>query len=170
MDNPLPIGKPAPLFTLSALDGSMHSLEDYRRRITVINFWSAECPWAERADRGLVEYLESWGPQVSLLSIASNANESAQLITKAAGERRLPLVLLDPNQQAADLYHALATPHLFVVDPQGSLRYQGAFDDANFRQKIPTRRYLFDAVLALLEGRTPDHSITSPYGCAIVRQ
>ena len=57
---------------------------------------------------------------------------------------------------------------LFVIDPQGILRYQGALNDITFRRKTPTRHYLKDAVNALLRGESPEPAETSPYGCTIV--
>jgi hypothetical protein len=68
-----------------------------------------------------------------------------------------------------DAYEAQTTPHLFVVDASGILRYRGAFDDVTFRQRTPTKFYLRDAVSAVLENRLPDPAETAPFGCAIVR-
>lgn len=163
------IGHPAPAFTLPDLTGKTHSLEALRGRIVIINFWSAECPWAERADRELSRYLQCWGAQVILLPIASNANETRELIAETAARRNLSLVLLDENHRVADLYTAQTAPHLFVVDASGILRYQGALDDVTFRQRQPTRNYLQMAIEALLGGRNPEIAQTPPFGCAIVR-
>ena len=174
MDHPNPelilrIGEPAPSFELPDLDGVPHRLEAYRGRIVVLNFWSAECPWSERADRALQPLLEGWGSRVALLTIASNANEPLELLRHTAETRGLLRVLHDAHQEAADRYGAQTTPHLFVVDAHGLLRYQGAFDDVTFRRRTPTRNYLEEAVEALLPGRAPDPAQTPPYGCTIVR-
>jgi hypothetical protein len=69
----------------------------------------------------------------------------------------------------ADRYGAQTTPHLFVVDEAGVLRYAGAPDDVGFRQRVPSRDYLADAVGALLEGRAPEPASTAAFGCALVR-
>jgi len=90
-------------------------------------------------------------------------------LSRVAAERDLPLVLHDARHQVADLYGAKTTPHFFVVDPQGILRYQGALDDTTFRKRTPSRFYLRQAVEAMLEGRSPDPGQTTPYGCTIVR-
>jgi hypothetical protein len=91
------------------------------------------------------------------------------MISQVARERRLPTVLLDRAQSVADQYFAQTTPHFFVIDQHGILRYQGAFDDLTFRQREPTRHYLVEAVAALLAGRLPDLQTTPAYGCTIVR-
>ncbi|MFC2055838.1 hypothetical protein ACFLV7_16315, partial [Chloroflexota bacterium] len=135
----------------------------------ILNFWSAECPWSAGADQELLSYLPGWGGGVSLWSIASNANEPVELLARTAAERSLPVVLLDSHQVVADLYGAKTTPHFFIVDERGILRYQGAINDVTFRQPTPTRDYLREAVDAILSGHLPDPSQISPYGCAIVR-
>jgi peroxiredoxin len=160
--------QPAPDFRLPDLNGQMHALRDYLGRVAVINFWSAECPHAARADALLATYLRAWEPRVALLSIASNLNETSVQITQVAAQRSLPLLLLDRGSMVAALYMALTTPHLFVVDERGILRYQGALDDVTFRQRTPTRAYLYDAVEAVLAGARPQPAETPAYGCAIV--
>jgi hypothetical protein len=56
-----------------------------------------------------------------------------------------------------------------VIDHQGLLRYPGALDDANFRQRDAHRFFLRQAVNAVLAGQDPDPAQTTPYGCTIVR-
>ena len=162
------INRLAPDFSLPDFSGQTHRLSDYRGRIVIINFWSAECPHAERADREMLAYLKEWRERVVLLTVAANANESVEMIAAAARTRNLPLVLRG-GSQVLDAYAARTTPHLFVVDVDGILRYQGAFDDGTFRQRTPTRFYLKEAVETLLAGQSPDLAQTLPHGCSIVR-
>ena len=95
MDTIIKIGEQAPLFQLPDLEGKLHSLEDYLGWIVVLNFWSAECDWCKRVDEELIHYLDAWKDRVKVLWIASNANESLDLIEKMAAERKLPTVLMD---------------------------------------------------------------------------
>jgi peroxiredoxin len=169
MDSMIEIGKPALSFTLEDLNGVPHSLGEWRGRVTILNFWSAECPWTERTDRELLSYLAGWGEAVYLVPIAPNKNEPLALLKQVAAQRGLPLVLQDTDQRVAGLYGAETTPHLFVLDTAGLLRYQGAPDDVTFRHRTPTQVYLRQAVEALLEGRSPNPETTPAYGCTIVR-
>lgn len=164
------INQPAPGFQLPDLQGVLHKLCDYRGRIAIVNFWSAECPHSERADRSTMACLVQWGGDVQLLSVAANRNETAQMVEEAARTRRLPMVLLDAEHAIADLYEAVTTPHAFVVDREGILRYRGAIDDVTFRQRKATRFYLEEAVEALLGNRLPELQETPAYGCTIVRE
>ncbi len=162
--------QPAPDFTLPDLQGNLHRLSDYRGRIVIVNFWSAECPHSERTDRSTMACLVQWGEEVVLLSVAANRSEPTQMLAEAAKTRRLPLVLVDAEQVVADLYEAQTTPQVFVIDKDGFLRYGGAVDDVTFRQRKATRFFLEEAVEALLGGRLPASAETPAYGCTIVRE
>jgi len=166
--NKLASNTPAPDFLLMDLSGQEHRLSDYRGKVVVLNFWSAECPWSLRADQLIGMLRVEWGPQVVLLPIAPNANESQGMLAAVAQERELPLVLHDPQREVTDRYAAEMTPHIYVIDREGILRYQGAFDDTSFRNRVPTRNYLKEAVEALLSGKLPEVSAAPAYGCTIV--
>lgn len=141
------------------------ALADLLDRPVLINFWSAECPLVERTDAHLLQLQD----QLTLVSIACNANEPAGFVRQTAQARGLPLVLLDPDQSVANLYGAVITPHLFLIDTAGLLRYQGAPDDVTFRRREPSRFYVQEALQALLGGQPVSPAETPPYGCAIVR-
>jgi hypothetical protein len=106
---------------------------------------------------------------VNVIWIASNANEGRDLIEREAVERHIPSVLLDVDQRVADLYGALTTPHFFIVDFDGKLAYQGAWDDITFRHRTASQVYVPQVVEALKQGKTPKVSQTPPYGCTLVR-
>ena len=136
----------------------------------MINFWSAECPHSERTDQYLVALLERWKGDVALLSIAANRTESLQMLAEVANVRHIPRVLVDLDHVVADLYEAITTPHVFVLDQEGILRYRGAVDNITFRRRESTHFFLQEAIEALLNGRLPELSETLAYGCAIIRE
>ena len=169
MDPIILIGQEAPQFQLTDLRGAVISLSRMRRWIIVLNFWSAECEWCERVDHELMGILDTWKEHVKVLWIASNVNESRELIERVSNIRNLPTVLLDENQEVANLYGAEMTPHFFVVNAKGILAYQGAWDDITFRQRAATQVFVPKVVESLMQNITPQISQTSPYGCALVR-
>jgi hypothetical protein len=114
--------------------------------------------------------LVQWGGDVVMLSIAANRNESVRELEEAGKTRSLPTVLIDAQHSVADLFEAVTTPHAFVIDREGILRYRGAVDDVTFRHRKATRFYLEEAVEALLDGRLPELTETPAYGCTIVRE
>lgn len=168
MDTVVKTGEPAPDFSLPDLDSEVHNLSSYQGKIVVINFWSAECPWAIRSDKGIMPMVGEWGEDVVLLAVASNATEDHELLVKATVERGVSLVLHDSEQKVAALYGAMTTPHIFVIDKEGILRYQGAYNDVTFRQLYPTVNYLKMAVEAVMAGKTPEPAEVISYGCTVV--
>jgi peroxiredoxin len=164
------INHPAPDFELPDLEGSPHRLSEYRGKIVIINFWSCECPHSERTDKAIMAMFVQWRDDVAMLSIASNRNENPETLKTAANARHLPTVLIDAQCIVANLFNAQTTPHVFVVDRAGVLRYRGCVDDVTFRQRTPTRFFLDEAVESLLEGRLPTMAESPIYGCTIVRE
>jgi len=167
----LEINQPAPDFELPDLDGKILRLGDYRGRIVILNFWSCECPHSERTDKAIMSMFVQWRAQrVVMLSIASNRSENAEALKTAADARHLRTVLIDAQCFVADMYEAQTTPHVFVIDREGVLRYRGAIDDVTFRKRIPTRFFLDLVVESLLAGHLPELTDSPAYGCTIVRE
>jgi len=161
----------APDFSLPMVGGGRLTLSELRGKIAVINFWSAECPWSRRADVVLVYRHITWEQKgVRILGIASNVNEPEEEIRYEVENRHVKYpILLDPDQKVANLYKAEITPHFFIMDRQGVLRYTGALDDATAGRRRPKVIYVDRAVTALLQEKTPNPTVTSPYGCSIIR-
>jgi peroxiredoxin len=165
------INHPAPDFELPDLDGRLHRLSDYRGKIVIVNLWSCECPHSERTDKAVMAMFVQWCPEnVAMLSIASNRNENAEALKHAALAHRLPTVLTDADCAVADLFNAQTTPHVFVVDRAGILRYRGSVDNVTFLQRVPSRFFLDEAVESLLKGHLPALAESPAYGCTIVRE
>lgn len=164
------INSAAPGFELPDLNGEMHRLMDYRGRIVLLNFWSAECPQVARTDALIMDALHRWGTEVVLLAVASNANEPVEMLKNASRSRGLRTVLVDTGQLVAHAYQAQVTPQAYVVDREGILRYHGAMDDTALRRLSPGHLYPAEAVDSLLEGRLPSLTAVPAFGCSIVSE
>jgi hypothetical protein len=75
--------------------------------------------------------------------------------------------LQDADGTIGRLYGARTTPHLFVIDAAGVLRYDGAIDDDPYGKAATPVNYVDGAVKSLLAGASPDPSETKPYGCSV---
>ncbi len=166
----LTVGQSVPSLTLPDLQGRLHILSDYLGQVVILNFWSATCPHSERVDLALLPLLSDWGKQVAALWIACEADEPVSRLSAIARQRGLPVVLHDAEHTAVQRFGAQVTPHLFVVDASGVLRYRGAFDDVSLSRREPTRCYLKEAVDALLAGNAPEPAETTSFGCVITRR
>lgn len=161
----------APDFNLPALIGSRVSIAGLRGYVVVLNFWSADCTWSRRADVMLVYRQLTWEAKgVRIVGIASNVNETESQIRYEMENRHLRYpVAMDFDARTADIYKAQVTPHFFVLDRQGLIRYVGALDDASEKSRDGRQFYLDRAVDAVLANGTPDPASTQPFGCSIVR-
>jgi peroxiredoxin len=176
------IGAAAPSFELQGTDGKTHKLEDYKGKIVVVYFHSTECPWAKgyqplinglETKYGTAEKDGKKSEQVVFVGINSNKAEDMAAIKASSEHYKTPhAILKDPGNQVADAYNATATPHFFVIDATGKLRYMGGYE------KAPTspgsvgksgEQYLEPVLQALLAGKEPPYTVTRETGCSIKR-
>ncbi len=168
MEEMLTLHQTAPLFELPDLKGRRIRLEELRGKVVILYFWSADCDWCKRVDQDMLRFLAQWDGQVVLLPVDSTQESTPEQNLLEMQARGLPVILVDPNQTVASRYSAKTTPHCFVIDQDGNIRYQGAFDDVTFRKRTAERHYVREAVEALLAGDQPEISETPPYGCALI--
>ena len=174
------IGKPVDLsITLKDIDGKEHRLADYEGKTVVLDFWSNRCPWSRKAEPALIALQKAFaGQDVVLLAIDSNMPELADGERDGFKEIRdynrksgvtYP-ILLDPGNVIADRFRAKATPHLFVIDRHGVLRYDGGIDDdprgTKGDQATPWAR---NAIAAVVAGEKVAEPKTKAFGCTIKR-
>lgn len=166
------IGQPAPDFTLRSVQGAEHSLAALRGKVVVLEWIAPDCAmcakYHSQAKHPVVPDLvkEYAGEDVAFLAIASGkAAEPDQLRELLAdwGLTRVP-VLLDPDTNVARAYGARATPHAFVIDEGGVLRYSGAIDDDTSIDGVGGQEYLADAIEAVSKGEAPSPAQTVPRG------
>ena len=168
------VGKPAPDFALKDLDGKEHKLSDLKGRIVVLEWTNQECPYVRRHQDGpktMQKTLEKFKDKgVSWLAINSSyfCEEKAEDIRKWVEKVALASpVLLDAAGKVGRAYGARSTPHMFVIDKKGVLRYAGAIDDDPDGTKDNKRNYVEEVVEALLSGSTVAVSTTKAYGCSV---
>ena len=78
-------------------------------------------------------------------------------------------VLLDPAGEVGRAYGAKTTPHMFVIDPEGVLAYDGALDNAPMGKPKGGKNvpFLENALEDVLKGEKPGTPRTPPYGCSV---
>ncbi len=165
------INRLAPDFALPIVGGGRILLADLRGNVVVLHFWSAECPWSRRADIMFVYRQAAWERKgVRVVGIACSSSEPESEIRYEAGIRRLKYpIVLDIDQYVSGLYRIQVTPHFFVLDSRGVIRYSGGLDDVTDKQKVPHKIHLDRAVSALLTNRAPDPAYSPPFGSPIAR-
>ena len=168
------VGKPAPAFELKDLDGKDHKLADYSGKIVVIQFQSAQCPWERTYQPIINDAANKYKDKgVVFVAINSNSTEAVDLIKKKATEEKVPFsILKDTGNKIADAYDAQTTPHIFIIDGKGVLRYKGGVEKAPDGPKgagTSKEQYLVPALDALIAGKDPAQTSTKSIGCSIKR-
>ncbi len=171
----MPLGTPAPPFSLPNIDGTTHSLDSFSdAELLVVVFTCNHCPYAIASEDRLIELQNDYGPRgVQFVAINPNdaknypADSFEQMKVRAAQKGFNFPYLRDESQEVARAYDAACTPDIFVFDRDRELLYNGRIDD-NWQQPDQVTRKDLRAVLdAALEGRTVDFEHVPSMGCSI---
>ncbi len=106
-------------------------------------------------------------PVVWLVIDSSNFNTPEKSAAWKKQQGFSPPVLQDPSGTVGHAYAAKTTPHMFVVDAQGMLRYAGAIDDDPHGRNPSAVNYVRQAVEAVLAGKPVSVTTSPPYGCSV---
>ncbi len=168
------VGKPAPGFTLKDIEGEEHKLSDYKGKIVVLQWTNYQCPFIKRFEgqkkQPMKVEAKYRGMGVVWLTIDSShfCKEKSEEIKKFRAEFEPPYpVLLDPSGEVGKLYGAKTTPHVFVVDRDGTIVYEGAPDNEATRDEKPFRFYVDEVLGALVAGKDAPMTKKKPYGCSV---
>tara|TARA_R100000027_G_scaffold42924_4_gene32190 strand:+ start:1865 stop:2461 length:597 start_codon:yes stop_codon:yes gene_type:complete len=171
-------GDSAPDFTLLDTDGNEVSLSDFSGKFVVLEWLNHGCPFVKRHyDSGNMQALQEKYSEAGVvwLSIVSSApgkqgHDSAEGHKKTSELKSSSSVaiLMDESGEVGMLYGAKTTPHMYVIDPEGVLLYQGAIDDSP-RGGNPgeVNNYVVAALDAAMAGEEVEVTDTRPYGCSV---
>ena len=172
------IGKTAPDFTGTDINGKTVKLSDYKGKIVVIESYNSDCPFCHNQYGGATQSLQKQltGEGVVWLMVNSvNPHNSSHRTPAQAQQEWKDLNINattwidDSSGDIGHLYSMKTTPHCFVVNKDGTLVYNGAMDDQPDPVHNPrtARNYVKEAVNDLMAGKPIEVSQTKPYGCAV---
>lgn len=170
----------APKFTLTNSLGESVSLDDYKGKHVVLEWTNHQCPYVvKHYDSDNMQTLQRkyTSKDIVWLTIISSAQgkqgyvkpDEANALTESRNATPSH-VLFDPSGEVGKKYSAKTTPHMYIIDPEGELKYAGGIDSIKSANQadIPKADNFVDIGLtALLEGREIDRKLTPPYGCSI---
>ena len=174
------VGEPAPDFEARASDGAAVSLSDYEGQTVVLEWTNDGCPFVQKHyDSGNMQALQKRADAdgVVWLSVISSApgqqghvsGAEADALTAERGAQPAR-VLLDEDGTVGRLYAAKTTPHMYVIDPGGTLAYAGAIDtipSADTADIARADNYVEAALRSVRAGEPVTVSRTQPYGCSV---
>lgn len=173
-------GQPAPAFRGVDVAGKAVSLADFRGKTVVLEWNNPNCPFVQKHyTSGNMQSLQKKNTAAGVVWLAINSTiEShsdymtpAQLATWFGEQKAAPTaILMDPKGEIGRAYGAKVTPHMYVIDPKGTLVYAGAIDDkrsANPADIKTSTNHVASALGELAAGKAVTTAATSAYGCTI---
>jgi peroxiredoxin len=192
------IGQKAPNFSLKGHDGKTYSLSDLKGNFVVLEWFNNDCPYVDKhyhEDKRNMQTLQAkWikkgeqnakkgdkknkKPGLAWFSIASSAKDmeghltakKAKQIRDEERKAKMTAILLDGDGKVGKAYDAKVTPHMYIIDPDGKLVYNGAIDDkpsARVSTIDGAKNYVSAALSSLFSNKAVAESVTKPYGCSV---
>lgn len=173
------VGDSATDFKLKNVDDKMVSLADYKdAKGYIVIFDCNTCPYSKVYNDRIIALHKKYASKgFPVLTI--NANDPSQSPGDSFDEMKSQAkrknydfpYLIDETQEVAKAYGATNTPHVFVLNRRGQhelkIAYIGAIDDNSRNASAVTKKYVEDAVDALLDHKEVPVTKTKAIGCTI---
>lgn len=174
------VGQPAPAFSVTDTSGKTVSLADFKGKHVVLEWVNPGCPFVmkhyssanmqgtqkDATAKGVV-----WLAVSSTAPEASDYKKPAELAKWMQGQKAAATAtLMDDDGKVGKAYGARTTPHMYIVDPAGTLVYAGGIDNkpSTSVADIPSSTNHVKAALAeTLAGKPVSQPSTRPYGCSV---
>lgn len=174
------VGAAAPGFSLPDLHGKTHSLDDFKGKYVVLEWFNPGCPFVKKhyeTDNMQSLQKEFGGKGVVWLTIDSSAEGKEGYLSPADANKQMAewkmkptALLLDPVGKVGHEYAATNTPHMYIIDPGGKLIYSGAIDSkptANPKDVKDATNYVRGALEEAMSGKPISNPTSRAYGCSI---
>ncbi|MEX2617050.1 MAG: redoxin domain-containing protein [Alphaproteobacteria bacterium] len=174
------VDAPAPGFEGVAASGRTISLDAYRGKTVVLEWTSHECPYVrkhygagnmQQTQRDALAKGAVWLTVISSAPGEEGYVEAAEAMDIVKQHDANPTeIILDPKGEIGRMYGARTTPHMYIVDPDGVLKYMGGIDSIpSARQSdIPkATNYVTVALNELAAGKPVSNPVTRAYGCSV---
>lgn len=178
----------APDFELQGHDGKAYKLSDLKGKLVVLEWFNHECPYVKKhydlgaknmqnTQSNMMNLALAQGKELVWLSVVSSApgkqghitsEKAAALKSELAGN--MTAFVFDPDGVVGKAYNAKTTPHMYVINEEGLLKYMGGMDDkpsANLSSLAGAQNYVVKAVTSVLDNKPITNASTKPYGCSV---
>jgi peroxiredoxin len=174
------LGKPAPDFTTTAVDGAQVKPSAFLGKVVVLEWTNPGCPFVEKHYRSNnMQKLQAYAVDKGVVWLSVNSsgpNREGNMLTDQAKEYVIAAkvasshYILDPEGKIGKLYGAKSTPHMFVIDAKGNMAYMGAIDDkptTTPESVMGAKNYVKLAIDSLLAGKPVETASIQAYGCSV---
>lgn len=169
------VGDIAEDFSLKNVSGDTVSLSDYKdAKGVIVIFTCNHCPYAQLYEQRIIDLHRNFAP-LGYPVVAINPNspiiapeDSFEKMQERARTKHYPFAyLFDEAQTVFPKFGATRTPHVFLLDENRAVRYIGAIDNNAEAPNSSTKRWVENAVNALIAGKSPDPFSTKSVGCTV---
>ncbi len=174
------VGQPAPGFTLKDTNGKAVSLNDYKGKTVVLEWNNPECPFVKKHyESSNMQSLQSKYTKDDVVWLAVSSTEPQHQDYKKpevmnallkASNASPSAYLMDESGATGKVYGARTTPHMYIINGEGTLVYAGGIDDkrsANISDIKIAKNYVAAALDELKAGKSVSVSTSTPYGCSV---
>jgi peroxiredoxin len=174
------VGQGAPAFSEKDLSGKTVSLADYKGKVVVLEWNNPNCPFVEKhytKSGNLPALQKKYGQDVVWLAVNSTnpSHQDYMSNDKLSGYLKAnnaapAAYLVDADGSMGRAYGARTTPHMYVIDRDGKLLYNGAIDDkrgTNPEEIKAAKNYVVSALGELKDGKVISTPTSAPYGCSV---
>jgi peroxiredoxin len=174
------IGEKAPDFKLTCYDGKEHSLSELTKsgKIVVLEWFALDCPfvvkhYSNTENSTINKMVEDFKNDNVVFLAINSANLShpygdrERNIERHSQWKMSHPILVDSDGRVGRMYDARTTPHMYIIDKDGILKYAGALDNDRSARGIGDTNYVRQALREILAGETVTVSETRPYGCSV---
>jgi peroxiredoxin len=174
------IGGSAPDFTGTDSQGRTRTLSDSRGKFVVLEWHNNGCPYTQKhyTSGNMQRLQKEWTAKgVIWFTIISSVPKTQGYVTAAEENAYMAKMnaaptaaILDSTGQIGKLYSAKTTPQMIIINPQGSIIYDGAIDDhpsSDVSDIARSKNYVSAALQEATVGKTVSVSSTRPYGCSV---
>jgi hypothetical protein len=173
------VGQPAPDFSLAGADGKTHSLADYRGQTVVLEWNNPDCPFVRKHYGGNMQKQQADAVAAGVVWLTINSGapgkqghldaDSAKAYMADTSAKQ-SAYLFDPDGKAGHAYGARTTPHMYVIDGEGKLRYAGGIDSiasADSDDIAEATQFVPQTLAELAAGKPVSTTKSEPYGCSV---
>ena len=174
------VGQPAPDFTVTDATGKSRALSAYKGKWVVLEWVNFECPFVKKHyGTGNMQKLQAAAVARGAVWLSVNssapgkqANYPPATVLSMLKERgaQPSAYLLDSDGTMGRAYGAKTTPHMFVIDPKGTLLYAGGIDDkatTDTADVTTAKNYVQAALDEAMAGKPVSTPTSTPYGCSV---
>lgn len=174
------VGQPAPAFSATDTSGKAVSLVDLKGKYVVLEWVNPGCPFVQKHYNSANmqgtqnEATAKGAVWLAVNSTAANADDYKPPAELAGWMKQqnanATTTLMDADGKIGTAYGARTTPHMYVIDPKGTLIYAGAIDSkptTNTADVKTATNYVKQALGEALAGKPVSTANTRAYGCSV---